>query len=212
MVAQGAHEVSDAALKLFWCPQTRASRIAWMLEELGRPYERVLVDVRDPERDDPEEFRRASPLGKVPAIADGGVGLAESAAICLYLADRYALGDLAPELDSPDRARYLFWTLYTPSVVEPAMSERFVQSEPNPMSNSWGDFDRMVGALEQGMEGREWIAADRFTAADVMLGSSVLFLRMFEALPASASLEAYADRCAARPAYARAMAFDEEAG
>lgn len=182
-----------------------------MLEELGRPYERVLIDVRDPERDDPEAFRRASPLGKVPALADGDVYVSDSATICLYLADRYSLGELAPRLDDPERAAYLYWTIFTPGAVEPAMSEKFAGSEPNPMSNSWGDFDRVIAALEGALDRRDWIVGDRFTAADLMLGSSVLFLRMFESLPASAVLEAYADRCAARPAYQRAMSFDAEA-
>lgn len=202
--------MTDSQLTLYWCPQTRASRAAWMLEELGRPYERVLIDIRDPERDDPEGFRRASPLGKVPALADGDVYVSDSATICLYLADRYSLGELAPPLDAPERAEYLYWTIYTPGAVEPAMSEKFAGHETNPTSNSWGDFDRMIAALEAGLEGKEWIVGDRFTAADVMLGSSVLFLRMFGGLPESAVLEAYADRCGARAAYQKAMSFDAE--
>lgn len=202
--------MSDSSRTLYWCPQTRASRAAWMLEELGLPYERVHIDVRDAERDDPEGFRRASPLGKVPALADGDVYVSDSATICLYLADRYSLGNLAPELDAPERADYLYWTIFTPGAVEPAMSEKFAGSEPNSMSNSWGDFDRVIAAMEAGLEGKEWIVGDRFTAADLMLGSSVLFLRTFGSLPASPILEAYADRCGARPGYQKAMSFDAE--
>ena len=114
---------------LFWCPKTRSVRALWMLEELGRPYERVLVDIRDRDAERDPRFSAASPMGKVPAIEDGEVRLAESAAICLYLPDRHALGELSPALDDPARGRYLYWMLYTPAVIEPAMSEKFSGSE-----------------------------------------------------------------------------------
>ncbi|MDX1384389.1 MAG: glutathione S-transferase, partial [Thermoanaerobaculia bacterium] len=139
-------------MKLFWCPQTRAARAVWMLEELGRPYERVLVDIRDSEAPRDPEFALASPMGKVPALADGDVRLAESAAICLYLADRYASGRLAPPIDHPDRGRFLYWMFYTPAVVEPAMAEKFAGTEPNRLSHGWGDFDAMLETLAAGLD------------------------------------------------------------
>ena len=112
-------------MRLFWCPKTRAARAVWMLEELGQPYERVLVDIRDDSAARDPGFAAASPMGKVPALQDGDVRLAESAAICLYTADRYAAGRLAPAVDHADRGRFLYWTFYTPAVIEPAMSEKF---------------------------------------------------------------------------------------
>jgi len=90
-------------MKLFWCPRTRAVRALWLLEEAGLSYERVLIDVRDPASRETSGFRDASPMGKVPALEDGEVRLAESGAVALYVADRYAQGTLAPALDSPDR-------------------------------------------------------------------------------------------------------------
>lgn len=83
-------------MKVYWAPQTRSTRALWMLEEIGIPYERELIDVQNPERSNPAEFLAASPMGKVPALVDGNVMMSESAAICLYLADRYSLGELAP--------------------------------------------------------------------------------------------------------------------
>jgi glutathione S-transferase len=195
-------------MKLYWAPKTRASRALWMLEEVGVDYEVETVDIRDSGRDDSPEFRSASPLGKVPALVDGDVRVAESAAICLYLADRYASGRLAPGIDDPARGEFLFWTMYTPAVIEPAMAEKFSGAASNRLSHGWGDFDTMIGALEQGLAGRRWILGDTFTAADVMLGSSVIFMRVFKVLPDSPELLAYADRCLEREACQKAMGRD----
>lgn len=196
-------------MKLYWAPQTRSTRAIWMLEEAGADYELELVELRKSPREDSAEFLRASPMGKVPALADGDVMMAESAAICLYIADRYAAGTLAPAVDDPQRGSFLYWMMYTPAVVEPAMTEKVSKVEPNRGRNGWGDFDLMIRTFEQGLDGKEWILGDRFTAADVMLGSSAVFLRLFGMLPDSKSLEAYADRCLARPAYQKAMAVNE---
>lgn len=190
-------------MKLYWAPQTRSVRAIWMLEETGVDYELELVDIRAENRRDSEEFREASPMGKVPAIVDGSVKMSESAAICLYLADRYAPGRLAPETDDPLRGKFLYWLMYTPAVIEPAMSERFHGIEGNRGRSGWGDFDLMIETLETGLGDGDWIL-EEFTAADVMLGSSVVFLRQFDMLPASKRLSAYADRCLARPAYRKA--------
>jgi len=191
-------------MKLYWSPQTRASRAVWMLEEAGVEYTIEEVAIRDPERHDGDEFRAASPMGKVPALADGDVLLSESAAICIYVADRYAPGTLAPGLDDSRRGKYLYWTLYTPAVIEPAMAEKFSGAEPNRVSSGWGDFDLMIETLENGLHGRQWIFGEQFTAADVMLGSSASFMRQFGMLPDSEVLNAYADRCEQRPAFAKA--------
>ena len=190
-------------MKLFWAPQTRAQRAIWMLEEAGVDYDMEQVELGSPDLS--EEFLGASPMGKVPALVDGDVGMAESAAICLYVADRYAPGTLAPALDDARRGQYLYWTLYTPAVVEPAMSEKFNKVESNRRRSGWGDFDTMIDTWDSALDDRAWILGDQFTAADVMLGSSAIFLRMFEMLPETRNLGAYADRCLARPANQRAL-------
>ena len=196
-------------MKLFWCPNTRASRVVWMLEEVGVAYDRVLVDIRDPEATRDPDFAAASPMGKVPALADGDVRMADSAAICIYVADRYPACGLAPPVDHPARGAYLYWMLYTPGVMEPALSERFRGAEPNRLSNGWGDFDAMVETLHDGLGAGPWLLGDEFSAADVMVGSSVLFMQEFGVMPDSERWKAYAERCAARPAYVAAMALDD---
>lgn len=193
-------------ITLYWCPRTRAARGLWMLEELGKPFEVKHIDIQDPESTADSGFRAASPMGKVPAIADGDVKLAESAAICMYLADRYPAAALAPAIDDPVRGTYLYWMLFTPGVLEPAMAEKFGGWEPKPYQHGWGDYPSMIKTLEAGLEGREWILGDRFSAADVMLGSSANFLKMFGILPEGSPIDAYIERCLARPAYQRTLA------
>lgn len=196
-------------MKLYWAPQTRSSRALWLLEEAGVDYELELVDIRDPHRTDSDEFRAASPMGKVPALVDGDVHMSESAAICLYVADRYCSGRLAPPLDDSNRGKFLYWLMYTPAVIEPAMSEKFNGVEPARQRSGWGDFDLMIETLENGIGDNTWVLGDEFTAADIMLGSSTVFLRAFDMLPESDVLSAYADRCLARPAYQKALELQE---
>ena len=196
-------------MKLFWAPQTRSPRAIWMLEEAGVAYDLEMVDIRAADRHDSEEFLRASPMGKVPAIVDGDVAMSESAAICLYVADRYAPGRLAPALDDPQRGAFLYWLMYTPAVVEPAMSDKFNKVEATRTRSGWGDFDLMIEVFDRHFEDRDWVLGDQFSAADVMLGSSAIFMRIFDMLPDTANLGNYADRCAARPAYQRSQAVQE---
>ncbi len=197
-------------MKLFWAPRTRASRIVWLLEELGLEYEKVPVNInqKDEKSTDPE-FDAASPMQKVPALADGEVRLAESAAIATYLADRYRDVDLAPLPDQPTRGAYLYWMFFTPGVIEPAMAERVTGMTPNPTQFGWGSFDLMLSTLRRGVKDRPWLLGDSFSAADVMVGSSAAFLKMFDMLPIDPVIDGYVDRCLARPAYKKALEMDQ---
>jgi glutathione S-transferase len=188
-------------MKLFWAPQTRSSRAVWMLEEADVEYELERIDLRDSGREDDVDFRAASPMRKVPALKDHDVQMAESAAICLYVADRYASGTLAPPIDHPDRGRFLYWLMYTPAVIEPTMSEKLNKIEPNRGQNGWGDFKTMISTLSNGLGGNPWILGDQFSAADVMLGSSVHFLQLFNLLGDAPVLVEYVERCRERPAF-----------
>jgi len=195
-------------IKLYWCPKTRASRILWLLEELNEPFEIVTIDLRDPEARTSPDFRAASPMGKVPALSDGPVKMAESAAISLYLADRYPGAGLAPAIEDPERGRYLYWSVFTPAVIEPAMSEKFNGWKVSRATSGWGDWESMIKTLSDGLKTGPWLLGDRFSAADVLVGSSVYFMKLFGILPGIPALSDYADRCLERPAYARALARD----
>ena len=101
--------------------------------------------------------------------------------------------------------------IYTPGVIEPAIGERFNKVTPNRFSSGWGDFDTMIATLATGLGDGPWILGDQFTAADVMLGSSVHFMRQFGLLEESPVLESYGERCMARPACQQALALESEA-
>ena len=194
-------------MKLFYSKQTRSSRIVWLLEEAGVDYEIVTIELGA--ADQPADFLAASPMHKVPAIEDGDVAMADSAAIAIYVADRYADAGLAPAIDDPLRGQYLFWTMYTPGVVEPAMAEKIAGTEPNPRSYGWGSFDLMIETLEKPLSTDPWLLGEQFSAADIITGSSVVYLRMFGMLPDSEVLNAYADRCLERPGFQKALAMNQ---
>lgn len=196
-------------IKLFWCPQTRASRILWMLEEMNEPFEVEMVDIRNPESKT-AEFLAASPMGKVPAIEDGPVKIADSSAIALYLADRYPACGLAPSIDDPLRGSYLYWMTFTPGVIEPSMAEKFNQWEVNRGSSGWGNYDLMMEVLETGLTDGPWLLGERFSAADILVGSSIYFMKLFGILQETPVLETYLERCLARPAYVKALARDAD--
>lgn len=192
-------------IKLYWCPKTRAMRALWLLEEAGVPFERIYIDIRNPEAKNNPEFRQASPLGKVPALADGPVRINDSGAICAYVADAYPQAGLAPPIGDPKRGAYLQWLMFTNSNIEPAMAEKFSGLTPSVAAHGWGDYASTMSTLREGLRVGPWILGDRFSAADIMLGSAVYFLDMFKILGDEPVLKAYIDRCTARPAMQKAF-------
>src|SRR3954465_13846414 len=106
------------SIVLFHHPFSRAAGVVWMLEEVGVPYELRHVDIMKGAQKE-KDFLALNPMGKLPTLVDGDVVVTESAAIGLYLADRYAYGKLSPKVDDPKRGTYLRWSLFAPSVVEP---------------------------------------------------------------------------------------------
>ena len=179
-----------------------------MLEEAGLAYERVYIDVGDPVAKQDPGFVAASPMLEVPALEDGEVRMADTAAIGMYLADRYSMGALAPEFDDPRRGTYLFWMTYGPGAIEPAVSEKIGGFETNPRGNGWGDFDLMIKTLEKGLEPGPWLVGDQFTAADVLVGGSIIIMRALGVLPESRVLQRYMERCFERPAYRAAAVLE----
>jgi glutathione S-transferase len=195
-------------MKLYWSQNTRAFRVAWLLEESGLKYERIAVDIRDVKSKNDPAFRAVSPLGKVPALEDGAARLSDSGAICIYVADQYPETQLGPRVGHPDRARFLQWVTYTNSVIEPSMAEKVAKLEPRPTSYGWGSFDLTLSTLQSELSDRDWILGERFSAADVLLGTSASWLMQFGLHSGDDAIAAYVARCKARPAWQRAHAFD----
>jgi glutathione S-transferase len=193
-------------IRLYWCPRTRAMRALWLLEEAGVPFERVSIDIRNEESRAHADFRRVSPLGKVPALEDGPVRLTDSGAMCLYVADAYPSSGLAPPVGHPDRGAYLQWATFTNACIEPAMLEKHAGLPPKPHSYGWGDLTAVLATLREGLKRGPWILGERFSAADVLLGTAAHFLVLFKTVSDDAILEGYARRCLQRPAAQRALA------
>jgi glutathione S-transferase len=146
-------------------------------------------------------------MGKVPALQDGEATLAEAAAICAYVAERYPQAKLAPPPGDPLRAKYLYWLFFGPGCIEPAMVQVATKIEMNPVSAGWGDAQRVYDVLDAALEKGPWILGENFSAADIVIASGLNFsVRLFKMVPTRPSFDRYLDACAARPAFQRASA------
>jgi len=194
-------------LTFYTNPMSRGQIIRWMLEETGAPYEQVLLDYRTTMKS--EDYLAINPMGKVPAIKHGDDVVTECAAICAYLADAFPEAGLAPNDD--ERADYYRWLFFASGPVEQAITDRSLGLSPNEdqeRSAGYGNYDKAVAALEGAVTGRDYICGDRFTAADVYVGSQVDWGLQFGTLPSLPAFEAYAGRLRERDAYKRAKDID----
>lgn len=190
-------------IRLYYHPYSRAAGTLWALEEAGVPYELQVTDILKGEQKGPELVAR-NPMGKLPTLVDGDVVVTEAAAICLYLADRYAPGRLAPALDDPRRGTYLRWSFFAPSVIEPAVMAHSSQWEVREVSAGWGSYTLMLAAAQSAIAGRPYVLGDEFSMADVVFGGTLRFMMEFKLVEPTALFTDYVDRLNARPAYQRA--------
>ena len=191
-------------MQLYWSPRSRSFSSLWLMEETGQPYERVLTDISTGAQRQ-AEYLAINPMGKVPALRDGEATLAEAAAIAAYVAERYPEAGLAPPLGDPLRAKYLYWLFFGPGCIEPAMVQLATKLEMNPVAAGWGDSQRVIDVLDVALQKGPWILGERFSAADIVIGSGLNFaVRLFRIIPSRTSFDAYVERCMARPAFQRA--------
>jgi glutathione S-transferase len=193
------------AIVVYHHPFSRAANVVWMLEELEVPYELRFVDLAAGAQKSPE-ILALNPMGKLPIVIDGDAVVTESAAVALYLADRYGYGRLAPRVDDPARATYLRWSLFAPSVIEPGAMAKAAGWAYREGQAGWGSYDAMLKAMDHAVGDRDYLLGSEFSMADVIFGGTVRYMigfKMIEPLPA---LAAYAERLAARPALKRAEA------
>lgn len=190
---------------LYHHPFSRAANVIWMLEEVGIPYELRHVDILKGGQKAPE-ILALNPMGKLPILTDGDTVVTESAAIALYLGDRYSYGTLAPRVDDPARGTYLRWSFFAPSVIEPGAMAKMANWTFKDGQAGWGSYDAMLAAMESAVEGRDFVLGDTFSMADVVFGGTLRYMLAFKMLEPRPSLQAYADRLAARPALQRSEA------
>ncbi|WP_375288123.1 glutathione S-transferase family protein [Sphingomonas sp.] len=196
------------ALIFYTNPMSRGRIVRWMLEEVGAPYETVVLDYATSMK--APDYLRVNPMGKVPAIVHDDRVVTEGAAICAYLADVFPHAGLAPT--DAERAAYYRWMFYAAGPVEAAVTNRSLGVEVPDDKRAmvgYGSFDAVVETLEQAVTASPYLAGDRFTAADVYAGSQVAWGVMFGSLPKRDAFEAYIARISARPAAVRAREIDD---
>ena len=128
---------------LYHHPFSRAANVVWMLEEIGQPYDLRFVDLMKGEHKS-GEVAKLNAMGKLPVLTDGDAVVSESAAIGLFLADRYSYGTLAPKVDESDRGTYLRWSLFAPSVIEPGSVAKSAGWSFRPAQAGWGEHESMA--------------------------------------------------------------------
>jgi len=191
-------------LKLYHHPYSRAAGVVWTLEEVGEPYE---LTVMTREESQGEEHRDRHPLGRVPVLEDDEGFLFESAALCLHVADMHPEAGLVPPLGTHERALVYQWACFAPAELEPALFEVGTQAEKDPerAAAARERFDRAADAVAGALDGNEHLVAGRFSVADVLVGTALLFtVRAGFADELPQSLKDYTGRLAQRPAFQRA--------
>jgi glutathione S-transferase len=198
-----------ADLIFYTNPQSRGRIVRWMLEEIGAPYETEVVPYDQMKS---ERYLAIHPLGKVPAIKHGDHIVTECAAICTYLADVFPEAGLGPRED--EKADYYRWLFYAAGPWEQAGTNHAMGwdlPEDKQRMFGYGSYEKAIAALDELLTLREYVCGDRFTAADVYVGSQVMFPMQFGMLAERDSFVRYRDRLTARDAYKRANRIDDEA-
>jgi glutathione S-transferase len=195
------------SIVLYHHPYSRAANVVWMLEEVGVAYELRAVDIMKGGQK-ALDLVALNPMGKLPILTDGDAVVTESAAIALYVADRYAYGRLAPRVDDAARGTYLRWSLFAPSVIEPGSMAKQAGWAYKEVQAGWGSYDAMLNAMESAIADRAYVLGDNFSMADVIFGGTLRFMLAFKTIEARPSFTAYAERLAQRPALQKAEALN----
>lgn len=192
-------------MRLYHVPASRSTRVLWLLEEIGQPYELTMMKGEERQTD---EHRRRQPLGRVPVLEDDEGFLFESAALCLHLADLYPDAQLNWPLGTHERALVYQWTVFAMTELEPAIIEARRHREDDPARAQAGveRFQAAAAAVEQALDGHEYLVGDRFSVADLVCGAVLIFAKSAGLIDELPNIEAYIERLEARPARQRATA------
>jgi glutathione S-transferase len=194
-------------LTLHHAPQSRSSRIVWLLEELGADYRLAITDIPRPDGSGAPDPANPHPYKKVPALVDDGVLVTESSAIVLYLTDKFPAAGIGRPIGHPERGPYLSWLAFYAGVIEPVVHFEFAGVADNALlQRTFRDGAAMRRRVLAALEAGPYLLGDTFSGADVLVASLGQFVR--EMLPPGEVVDAYLARCNARPALARARAKD----
>jgi glutathione S-transferase len=200
-----------ADLALYHVAPSRSSVVLWMLEEVGEPYDIELLSMKKGANREPA-YLAINPMGKVPALKHLGTIITECAAICTYLADAFPKAGLNIPLDHPQRGPYLKWLFFGPGVLESAVMDRAFPraGEARREALGYGDFDTTMNVIAKAVTPGPFLMGDKFTAADVVIGSNLRWGTMFKMIPERKEFTDYVARFSDRPAAKRAEAKDAE--
>lgn len=196
-------------ITLFHSPKSRSSRMIFLLEELEAPYEIRLVDIRRRDGSGTLDPANPHPHGKVPVIRDDGTLVYESPAIALYLTDKYPKNRIGPLVGEPERGAYLTWLSYYSGVLEPAFVSKFMQVEVPRGAAGWVAVDEAMPVVLNALARAPYLLGERFSAADILYGTTFALFAQSPLLPKSPLIEDYVRRIVSRPAYQRAQAREQ---
>ena len=191
-------------------PMSRGRIVRWMLEEVGHPYQTVVLDYESGMKS--PDYLAINPMGKVPAIRHGDTIVTEGAAICAYLADMFPDAGLAPPSGNERRGPYYRWLFFAAGPVEAAVTAKSLGLLAPPDKKSmagYGSFEDTIDALETAVRDGPYICGDQFTAADVYVGSQIGWGMMFGTMDKRPAFEEYFARISSRPAAVRAAELDD---
>lgn len=199
-------------LTFYTNPMSRGRIVRWMLEEVGEPYETVLLDYGTTMKS--PEYLAVNPMGKVPAIKYGDMVVTEGAAICAFLADMFPDRGLAPAPGNPVRGTYYRWLFFAAGPVEAAVTGKslglLAPADKKAMAG-YGSFEETIDCLEGAVRNGPYICGEQFTAADVYVGSQIGWGMMFGTIDKRPVFEDYFGRLQSRPAAIRAREIDDAA-
>jgi glutathione S-transferase len=198
-------------LTFYTNPMSRGRIVRWMLEEVGQPYETVVLDYATTMK--APNYLAINPMGKVPAIQHGDTVVTEAAAICAYLADVFPQAKLAPPPGDTLRGPYYRWLFYGAGPVEAMASNHglgVVIPDDKRGMVGYGSREQVLDVLEQAASTSTYLLGEQFTAADVYLGAQMGWGMQFGTIEKRPALEAYYGRISARPAAVRASEIDNE--
>jgi len=195
-------------LRFYTNPMSRGRIVRWMLEEVGVPYETTLLDYGTTMK--AADYLSINPMGKVPAIRHLGKVVTECAAICTYLAEAFPDAGLLPEPSA--RADYYRWLFFASGPLEQAIVNKslgVVVAPEKQMMVGYGAWADAMNALESAVAGKTFVAGDRFSAADVYVGSQIGWGLMFGSIDKRPAFERYWQGISNRPAHIRAREIDD---
>jgi len=186
-------------------PQSRGAITHWMLEEIGCPYRIEVLKFASTMKT--PEYLALNPMGKVPTITHGNTVVTETGAILCYLADAFPDAKLAPPLGQ--RGAYYRWLFFVAGCGEPAMTSKAAGWNPDTVELQarfgYGSYERTIETVARTVEGRRFIAADHFTAADLYMAAFLNWGMMLGMIDKRPVFDTYVRPHIDRPAAKRAM-------